>query len=225
MKFTIWDVLTGGVIVAMLLSCALMTSVFISPNTALNPFPPPTLPPTLALPTATATLEPLPATWTPVPTSPPPTLRPSATPLPSETPVMAPSDPAAEEPTRQQAPPPGEQAENVPRAPACDVVSQAPANDTVLVPGSPLLVQWLVRNSTDRDWDGGSVDVRFYNSPAFPNSRRGYDLDQSVDRGETYGFEAQMSAPAESGVYEGSWAFVEGKTAICVWTMRFRVGE
>ena len=65
MKITIWDILTiltlfvlAGVVVVVL-------QIMINPYTAINPFKPPTLPPTIAIPTSTATLRALPPTWTP----------------------------------------------------------------------------------------------------------------------------------------------------------------
>jgi hypothetical protein len=64
--------------------------IFVNPQSALNPFPPATLPAVLELPTITPTARVvLPATWTPLPTiqaTATSTPRPTWTPLPSETP-------------------------------------------------------------------------------------------------------------------------------------------
>jgi hypothetical protein len=44
-----------------------LLSIFMNPKSSLNPFPSPILPPTVEIPTATATLHTLPIVWTPTP--------------------------------------------------------------------------------------------------------------------------------------------------------------
>jgi hypothetical protein len=63
-----WNVLTLLVLVGMLCLAVSYAAIFFQPNLALNPFPPPTLPPTVVLPTSTATPRTFPPTWTPIPT-------------------------------------------------------------------------------------------------------------------------------------------------------------
>ena len=65
MKLSIWDVLTGILLLAILLVGGLVMSVFANPYTAINPFPPQKLPPTVVIPTSTPTFRAMPATWTP----------------------------------------------------------------------------------------------------------------------------------------------------------------
>lgn len=65
MKGTIWNILTIVTLLALTGLCLLFLTLFINPYSAINPFPPPTLPPTVAIPTSTATLKSLPSTWTP----------------------------------------------------------------------------------------------------------------------------------------------------------------
>ncbi|MGD9091540.1 MAG: hypothetical protein PVF74_01740 [Anaerolineales bacterium] len=86
----IFNVLTVLVLLMVVCVTAGFLAIFINPDSDLNPFPPPTLPPTIALPTSTPTPRSLlPETWTPSP-SPEPTMtftpEPSATPFPTETP-------------------------------------------------------------------------------------------------------------------------------------------
>lgn len=79
----IWNILTVLVLLSVVCLAGLFVMVFINPNSALNPFPPPTLPVALQFPTQTPTPRgALPPTWTPEPTNPPtetPTPRPTAT--------------------------------------------------------------------------------------------------------------------------------------------------
>ena len=68
---------------------AVVASLFINPYSSLNPYPPPTLPPTLGAPTATNTPEIfLPPTWT---ASPAPTITPTRTPTSDVTPSPSPT--------------------------------------------------------------------------------------------------------------------------------------
>jgi len=67
MKSRIWDILS---IVGLVSICVLMVvfvQIAMDPSSPLNPFPPPTMPALLDLPTSTPTLRSLPATWTATP--------------------------------------------------------------------------------------------------------------------------------------------------------------
>ena len=79
----IWNILTVLLLLGVLCLGGYFMMIFINPQSGLNPFPPPTLPAALQLPTETPTPRGvLPPTWTPEPTNPPtetPTPRPTAT--------------------------------------------------------------------------------------------------------------------------------------------------
>lgn len=74
-----WNVLTMIVIIATLAAIGLFVLIYQYPAVRFNPFPPPTLPALIALPTSTPTPPMLPATWTPTITQ---TVMPSITPEP-----------------------------------------------------------------------------------------------------------------------------------------------
>lgn len=81
----VFNVLTVLALLATLSLGGLILTVFLNPNSAFNPFPPPTLPAALELPTLTPTPRGvLPPTWTPQPTLIPTTTSTSA---PSQTPT------------------------------------------------------------------------------------------------------------------------------------------
>jgi hypothetical protein len=65
MKLSIWDILTGILLLAILLVGGLVMSVFANPYSSFNPFPPQKLPPTVVIPSSTPTFRSMPATWTP----------------------------------------------------------------------------------------------------------------------------------------------------------------
>lgn len=76
----IWNFLTVLFILASILAIAFFALIFSNPSSELNPYPPPTLPVLIQLPTSTATPVALPATWTPTPTATDePTITPPAT--------------------------------------------------------------------------------------------------------------------------------------------------
>ena len=89
MKLSFWDILTILFTSATVIALVLILVISTNPDSSLNPFPLPTLPPTLVLPSATPTLKSLPGTWTP-------TTAIQATPfltrtsLPTETPFVLP---------------------------------------------------------------------------------------------------------------------------------------
>ena len=88
----IWNVLALLIFILTLCMLSGFLLVFINPYVPFNPFPPPTIPPTLAWPTPSPTLPivTLPPTWTPTPTlTPSPTITPSPTVTPSPTPTPA----------------------------------------------------------------------------------------------------------------------------------------
>jgi hypothetical protein len=86
----LWNILTGTVLIAVLAVVVVFLTILINPQSGMNPFPPNTLPPALAFPTATPTpLHQLPPTWTPTVTLQPTatnTPRPTATLPPTQTP-------------------------------------------------------------------------------------------------------------------------------------------
>jgi hypothetical protein len=103
---------------------AFVLTIFVNPDSALNPFPPPTEPAALVLPTDTPTVQSMPPTWTPQSATSAATiipLAPSATPLftpttftlptytptatPTETPTETPLPTDTEEPPEPTSPP------------------------------------------------------------------------------------------------------------------------
>jgi hypothetical protein len=60
-----WNVLTAIIFFVTLVFVIIFVLILKDPQTAINPYKPPTVPAPLALPTSTATLYSLPSTWTP----------------------------------------------------------------------------------------------------------------------------------------------------------------
>lgn len=91
-----WNVLTLLALLGIILAASWFMLVFQDPYTAMNPFPPPTLPAAIVLPTSTATQPALPPTWTPEVTE---TEVPTFTPVPTHTATLSETEVAAKGPT------------------------------------------------------------------------------------------------------------------------------
>lgn len=65
MKLAVWDILAIFTLVAMCVMGLIFIQILANPYSPINPFPPVSLPATIVLPSTTATLRSLPATWTP----------------------------------------------------------------------------------------------------------------------------------------------------------------
>ncbi len=77
----LWNVLTSLVVIATAALIGFYFILYSNPQVPINPFPPPTMPVLMALPTSTATPPRLPPTWTPTPRA-TQTLRSTDTPIP-----------------------------------------------------------------------------------------------------------------------------------------------
>ena len=128
----IWNVLTILVLLMVLCVACVALMIFVNPNGPLNPFPPPTLPATITLPTSTPTPHvALPATWTATITASPTN---TSTPMPSFTPTEIQDDQAT--PTPVEPPQDG-----------FPFVVQDP-------PGEPLYIQNIHYPDLGCDWMG-----------------------------------------------------------------------
>ncbi|HQM55311.1 MAG TPA: hypothetical protein PLX29_07485, partial [Anaerolineaceae bacterium] len=67
MKISIWDILTVVLLLTALVLLVVVMVIFIHPDSRINPFPFPSLPATIVIPTLTPTLLQMPPTWTPTP--------------------------------------------------------------------------------------------------------------------------------------------------------------
>jgi hypothetical protein len=98
----VWNSLTAIFLIASVAAVGYFLLLFSNPAAAMNPFPPPTLPALVQLPTSTPTLYVLPATWTPTVTStstPAPTVAEQTVTLPAgQTPTIIVPDSNAEYP-------------------------------------------------------------------------------------------------------------------------------
>jgi len=130
----VWNILSGLTLVATLIIGIVFLSIFINPQSVLNPLPPATIPSLIVTITTTPTPKNiLPPTWTPVP---------SITPLPTGTAVPLPTETLA--PTESL--PPIETS-----APTATVIAEEPF---VLQAGSPIYLQNFAHQEAGCQWFG-----------------------------------------------------------------------
>jgi len=100
----------------------------------------------------------------------------------------------------------------------CTLVSQSPADGTVLAAGTGFSTTWVLQNTGAEKWDQGEVDVRYVGAAANIPMHQGsdiYDLAASVQPGDTYNFSVSMIAPFEPGVYGELWEVAQGSQMFC----------
>lgn len=225
MKNSIWDILTGIMLLGVLCVLGAFGAIMVNPNIAINPLKPgarvPELVPTIALPVPTETRPGLPPTWTPTPqptaTNTPeaavqPGLRPTSTLPPSPTPFRLPTFTSVP-PTRTGA-----------SGGRCQVVSQDPQDGSIVTPGSSFITRWTIKNTSDKEWRSDSVDLRYVPSsdPRMHNGADTYDLPVSVPTNGTVDVQVSMRAPDSSGTYISQWGLYEGDRSLCRFFVQIR---
>jgi hypothetical protein len=214
MKLTIWDILAMITIFAVVVVGIIFFQIFANPYAAVNPFPPPTMPPTLALPTETMTPRSLPATWTPPPgglveQAPPvdasgelilvqtSTPMPTATgfTLPTFTPTLTFTITPTLTPTRTL-----DQA---------IWIKQSPNDGTVLDPGQDFDMVWTIQNIGTNPWPTSYSYA--YARGAKIHKQNNYKLERTVGVDETIDIMVDMVAPSEPGGYSTVWRLLNDK--------------
>lgn len=214
MKLSIWDILTGLTLLAILCLVGVFGAILYNPAVAFNPLRPPAAVATIALPTATETQPGLPPTWTPIPRVEEqqpaeqgmPTLRPSSTPQPTATRVILPTFTPSK---TARIGIPGQGGGN------CSVIFQDPKDDSYVDAGKPFDMRWTLKNTGDTTWNRSSVDLRFMSGERMHGSTDLRDLNYDVGAGGAVDILIDMTAPKESGEYTSNWALLEGSKTIC----------
>lgn len=203
MKVTFWDVLS---ILGLLVICgvgAFFLGIYNNPQSALNPYPPATLPPSIVIPSDTPTLPSLPDTWTPAVSITPTFLRASSTlpptstgfVLPTFTPSNTPTPTITETPLASLTPT---------RGPDQAVwVDQSPADGTTFSPGQEFDMVWTVRNTGSLTWT--TAYYYAYSSGPATHEKSQYNLRASINPNETVDLIVDMFAPAQAGSYTVYW--------------------
>ena len=218
MKVSIWDILSIVGLLALIGMVLLFGSILINPTSPFNPFPPPALPPTIELPSATPTLRSLPATWTPtVNALVQSTLASTSTPQPTATGFIVATWTAS--PTFT----PVATATSTPGPNQSRLISQNPADGARLSHGQDFDMVWKVENTGTNTWDRDDYKL-VYSSGQKTQKSDEYAFREDVSPGERYDCIVDMVAPSETGNYSLTWKITgEGGKTIQILTFTFRV--
>ena len=222
MKISIWDVLTGILLLGIVLLVGAFVAILLNPNVSFNPLPPQVTAgqqtiPTIVLPTATATSLALPPTWTPAPQLEPTlarsaaTLRPTSTPVPTFTPVILPTfTPSRAAPAAHG-------------GGSCSVTAQTPPDNSFMIAGQSFDVQWTLKNQSPQVWRSDSIDIRWMGGDKLGISQTVYDMPYDVSPGSMLIIPVKMIAPTQGGAYTSNWALVNGSVTICQFYLQIKV--
>ncbi len=205
MKNTFWDVLSILGLISTLCIGALAVMVFVNPRISINPFPPPTDIPTVMIPSATATMQKLPPTWTPTyfaeDTA---TLVPTQTPRPTSTSFTLPTFTATATATKTFTNTPVATMTYTAGNDQALEISQSPADGTSLSTGADFDLAWEVKNIGTNNWNSGYYYE--YQSGVKSSKQDRYDIVAVVNTGSTVRLVVDMIAPYEAGTYSTVWA-------------------
>jgi hypothetical protein len=146
-----------------------------------------------------------PPTWTSIPT-----IFPSATTAPSATitptflfqvfsPTATITTTATQEPTQNY---------------ACAVISQFPQNGANVPRRSTFEARWTLVNTGFQAWDSSDTDFLFSNGEKL-HEESAYDLNVTIQPGETVTLVVDMKAPNQKGSYTTVWQVRSGKVRFC----------
>jgi hypothetical protein len=214
MKITIWDILAIMTLFAVAVVGIIFLSIFANPYVAVNPFPPPTLPPTLALPSPSVTPRSLPATWTPTPggifQEPEPVdsgemnLVATSTPLPTATDFSLPTFTPTLTFTITPSPTPTRTVDQA------DWIKQSPVDGTILSPGQDFDMVWTIKNTGINPWTP-NYKYAFARGARVHKFDSSYTINRTVGVDETIDLLVDMEAPREPGGYTTVWRLLNDK--------------
>jgi hypothetical protein len=212
MKLSIWDILTGVMLLGSVILVAVVGSLLLNPPTAVGG----EFIPTISIPTSTITPPVMPSTWTPtaVDTESPnvvlPTLRPSSTPEPTVTPFQLPTFTVA--PTTSSS---GGGSGGGTSGGNCRVISQSPQDNLTLDRNYDFVMNWTIQNTSNETWQAAAVDLRFVTGERMHYGPDAYDLTQDVPPQGTLNVVVNMRMPSSSGTFVSNWGLYDGVRSVC----------
>jgi len=116
-----------------------------------------------------------------------------------------------------EAPPPPDVAPPPTDATACALISQSPADGTIMAPGNSFDMTWTFQNVGTTTWDENTTDVSFIAAAGGVrlSSVDLLDLTTSVKPGDSYSVVVPMKAPSGAGQYGETWSINENNTSFC----------
>lgn len=104
----------------------------------------------------------------------------------------------------------------------CALVSQTPANGTVMGSRNDFDWFWTVTNTGIKDWDAADIDYLYISGEKI-HKTAAYDLSANVHSGNDIKLGVDMIAPKKPGSYSTTWALKKGSQTFCTVTLRIIV--
>ena len=223
MKNIALNILAVVVLLAIIAVAFFVLTIYANPASPLNPFPPPTLPANVVIPTLTVTPIFLPATWTPQPVA-QTEARLSSTPIPTATTFKlitnTPLPTLTETPTETVLVP-----SSTPSALAyfCMVSISKLLDGGTVTHDEHFDGSWTIKNGGSETWDSSQVEVRFITGTILQTKGDTLKLPRDVPTGDSLKFSVDMKAPADPGIHYSTWGLMQGSRVICRWTVAIYV--
>jgi hypothetical protein len=197
MKNAAWNILAVLALLVIIALAIVFLNIFSNPNSALNPFPPPTLPAKIVIPTSTNTPIFLPATWTPKPVV-QTEARPSSTLIPGDTNFKLVTDTFTPSPLETSSasvilP------TDTPTANKyfCEILVDKPLDGGMVDYGSNFNGQWVIKNGGTETWDHTHVEARYITGTKLQTKNDNVKLPRDVDPGSSVSLSLDMTAPSD----------------------------
>lgn len=97
---------------------------------------------------------------------------------------------------------------------ACRLVSQDPADNSIVSKNADFAVVWRVINVGANAWDANSVDYHYFSGEKL-HKQSVYDLPNSVPTGAQIDIIVNMKAPKAEDTYLATWSLRAGKEDFC----------
>lgn len=223
MKNVIWNILAVLVLLAIVALAFVFLNIYSNPNSTFNPFPPPTMPANIVIPTSTVTPILLPATWTPKPEA-MTEAHSLATPIPSITNFTLitgtyTSTPSETPPALEIVPSDTPNGKKY----SCEISVDKPLDGSLVDYGINFNGQWVIKNEGTETWDHTQVQARYITGTKLQTKKDFVNLPRDVAPGSSVGLSLDMTVPSDVGTYYATWGLMEGDTVICRWTFAIRI--
>ena len=100
---------------------------------------------------------------------------------------------------------------------SCALLSQNPADYTVMAPDTSFTTNWTVKNTGTAAWTTDSYDVKYLGASSIPfhSGADGFDLPTNVEPGWTFSVAVPMIAPSNAGTFGEAWGIIQGSNTVC----------
>ena len=223
MKNTAWNILAVLALLSIVALAFVFLNIYSNPDSSLNPFPPPTSPANVMIPSSTITPLRLPATWTPKPVA-PTEARPSSTPVPTATTYKLITDTAVSS-LSETSPALVVLATDTatPYKYFCTISVEKRLDGGTVDPALNFDGQWTIKNGGTSTWDRTQVEARYITGTKLQTKDDTVKLPFDVNPGATVHLTLDMTAPPAVGLYYSTWGLMEGNTVICRWTFAIQI--